>query len=122
MRWSLVHWGILLSPAFVLVTDDAEMGFEKIVKNAYSRGDISLNSMAESTPMEIQSSTVTGPMPAKPIFKPLKAHEMSNGKVQFRKVSVPSNRYTPLKKAWLDIYTPVYDQMKIDIRMNRFFF
>ncbi|KAG2328072.1 hypothetical protein Bca52824_010800 [Brassica carinata] len=43
---------------------------------------------------------------------------MSDGKVQFRKVSVPPNRYTPLEKAWLDIYTPVYHQMKVDIRMK----
>ncbi|XP_031474913.1 uncharacterized protein LOC116247093 [Nymphaea colorata] len=54
----------------------------------------------------------------KPKFEPLKAQEMSGGQVQFRKVSVPPHRYTPLKKAWMDIYTPIYEQMKIDIRMN----
>ncbi|KAK6162027.1 hypothetical protein DH2020_001868 [Rehmannia glutinosa] len=30
----------------------------------------------------------------------------------------PPHRYTPLKKAWLEIYTPIYEEMKIDIRMN----
>ncbi|KAG5398731.1 hypothetical protein IGI04_020545 [Brassica rapa subsp. trilocularis] len=74
--------------------------------------------MAETTQMEIETATKAVPLPAKPVFKPLKAHEMSDGKVQFRKIPVPPNRYTPLKKAWLDIYTPVYDQMKVDIRMN----
>ncbi|KAI3686156.1 hypothetical protein L1987_79829 [Smallanthus sonchifolius] len=54
----------------------------------------------------------------KPNFKPLTAHEISDGQIQFRKISVPRHRYTPLKKAWMDIYTPIYDQMKIDIRMN----
>ncbi|KAL3007314.1 hypothetical protein AAZX31_08G326500 [Glycine max] len=39
---------------------------------------------------------------------------MSDGQVQFRKVNVP----THLKKAWMDIYTPIYGQMKIDVRMN----
>ncbi|CAF2057340.1 unnamed protein product [Brassica oleracea var. botrytis] len=73
----------------------------------------------ESTEMEIQSATEPESLPAKPIFKPLKAHEMSDGRVQFRKVSVPPNRYSPLEKAWLDIYPPVYHQMKVDIRMNR---
>lgn len=72
----------------------------------------------ESTDMEIQSATEPETLPAKPIFKPLKAHEMSDGKVQLRKVSVPPNRYSPLKKAWLDISTTVCDQMKVDIRMN----
>ncbi|XP_057423259.1 uncharacterized protein LOC130717149 [Lotus japonicus] len=57
-------------------------------------------------------------LPPKPKFEPLKPHEMSDGQVQFRKVSVPPHRYTPLKKAWMDLYTPVYEQMKIDIRMN----
>ncbi|ERN20152.1 hypothetical protein AMTRI_Chr06g179070 [Amborella trichopoda] len=51
-------------------------------------------------------------------FEPLKAHEMNDGRVQFRKVSVPAHRFSPLKKAWMEIYTPVYEQMKIDIRMN----
>ncbi|KAK1285622.1 hypothetical protein QJS10_CPB20g01794 [Acorus calamus] len=54
----------------------------------------------------------------KPRFEPLKAHEMSEGEVQFRKVNVPAHRFTPLKKSWMEIYTPVYEQMKVDIRMN----
>eukprot|EP00249_Psilotum_nudum_P009000 c21645_g1_i1 orf=421-1065(+) len=52
-------------------------------------------------------------------FRPLSAFEMSaSGKYQYRKVSIPAHRYTPLKKQWMEIYTPIYDQMKIDIRMN----
>ncbi|CAN6446471.1 unnamed protein product [Victoria cruziana] len=64
------------------------------------------------------SGTEKAPFSIKHKFEPLKAQEMSGGQVQFRKVSVPPHRYTPLKKAWMDIYTPVYEQMKIDIRMN----
>ena len=59
-----------------------------------------------------------GSLQMKPKFKPLSAHEMSDGQVQFRKVNVPPHRFSPLKKAWMEIYTPVYEQMKIDIRMN----
>ncbi|BBH04449.1 hypothetical protein Prudu_015595 [Prunus dulcis] len=70
----------------------------------------------EAVPSEPSSASAA--LPPKPIFEPLKAHEMSDGRVQFRKVSVPPHRYSPLKKVWLDIYTPVYEQMKIDIRMN----
>ncbi|XP_004242475.1 uncharacterized protein [Solanum lycopersicum] len=57
-------------------------------------------------------------LPAKPNFQPLKAHEISDGHVQFRKVTVPQHRYTPLKKVWMEIYNPIFEQMKIDIRMN----
>ncbi|KAJ7570620.1 hypothetical protein O6H91_01G128600 [Diphasiastrum complanatum] len=56
--------------------------------------------------------------PPKPNFAPLSAHQMQGGRFQYRKVSVPAHRYTPLKKHWMEIYTPIYEQMKIDIRMN----
>ncbi|KAJ0988857.1 hypothetical protein J5N97_007213 [Dioscorea zingiberensis] len=67
--------------------------------------------------MEIE---VRGPEaePSRPQFPALKPHEMSDGKVQFRKVAVPPHRFSPLKRCWMDMYTPVYEQMKIDIRMN----
>ncbi|KAM7492808.1 hypothetical protein LguiA_035729 [Lonicera macranthoides] len=55
---------------------------------------------------------------SKPNFQPLKAHEISDGQAQFQKVSVPPHRHTPLKKAWMEIYTPIYEQMKIDVCMN----
>jgi len=56
--------------------------------------------------------------PPKPQFGALSAHEMNGGKFEFRKVFVPSHRFTPLKEHWMEIYTPVFEQMKIDIRMN----
>ncbi|KAF8409799.1 hypothetical protein HHK36_005878 [Tetracentron sinense] len=65
-----------------------------------------------------EPKSVSGFFPSKPKFEPLKAHEISEGRIQFRKVSVPAHRFTPLKKAWMEIYTPIYEQMKIDIRMN----
>ncbi|KAJ6752534.1 hypothetical protein OIU85_002906 [Salix viminalis] len=81
-----------------------------------------MQSSKAPAPMEVEiaprEQKSEGVLPAKPKFEPLKAHEMSDGRVQFRKVSVPPHRYTPLKKAWMEIYTPVYEQMKIDIRMN----
>ncbi|KAL4336326.1 hypothetical protein GQ457_07G012320 [Hibiscus cannabinus] len=70
----------------------------------------------ETVPSE--SRPESDALPPKPKFEPLKAHEMSDGRVQFRKVSVPPHRYSPLKKYWMDIYTPIYQQMKVDIRMN----
>jgi hypothetical protein len=67
-------------------------------------------------------STVVAPAPSaappKPLFQALKPHEMSDGKVQFRKIPVPPHRFSPLKRNWMEIYTPIYEQMKVDIRMN----
>ncbi|CAH9088021.1 unnamed protein product [Cuscuta epithymum] len=68
--------------------------------------------------MDPSPASNPGSLPVKPNFKPLTAHEISDGQVQFRKIPVPSHRYTPLKKAWMDIYTPIFEQMKVDIRMN----
>jgi len=53
----------------------------------------------------------------KPNYAPLSAQQ-SAGKVEFRKVSVPTHRYTPLKDNWLKIYTPIVNNMKLQIRMN----
>lgn len=57
-------------------------------------------------------------LPPKPSFAPLSAKEMSGNKVEFRKVPVPAHRYTPLKENWMAIYNPIFETMKLDIRMN----
>jgi hypothetical protein len=57
-------------------------------------------------------------LPSKPTFAPLSAKEMSGNKVEFRKVPVPAHRYTPLKENWMAIYNPIFETMKLDIRMN----
>ncbi|KAK3011903.1 hypothetical protein RJ639_011423 [Escallonia herrerae] len=57
-------------------------------------------------------------LPTKPKFRPLKPHEMSDGQVQFRRIRVPWHWFTPLKKAWMEIFTPIHEQMKIDIRLK----
>lgn len=48
------------------------------------------------------------------------AKDGSNGqkKVEFRRVSVPQHRMTPLKNNWLALYTPVTENLKLDMRMN----
>lgn len=71
------------------------------------------------TSMELDSSAGVGvdKLPPKPKFAALSAQEM-DGKVEFRRIPVPPHRYSPLKKNWMEIYNPVYEQMKIDIRMN----
>ena len=53
-----------------------------------------------------------------PKFPALSAREINGNKVEFRKVFVPAHRYTPLKEHWLELYTPVTEQMNIDMRMN----
>jgi len=52
------------------------------------------------------------------LFPPISAAEALGGKLEWRKVAVPQHRMTPLKEAWMELYTPVTEQMKIDMRMN----
>ena len=53
-----------------------------------------------------------------PLFPPLSAADALGGKIEWRKVAVPAHRMTPLKDAWMELYTPVTEQMKVDMRMN----
>jgi RNA-binding protein PNO1 len=81
-----------------------------------------MNSMASATGVSSSEMAVdhaTGPGAVeKPRFDALTPNEMSGGRPQFRKVPVPQHQFTPLKRCWMEIYKPVYEHMKIDIRMN----
>ncbi|GKT28143.1 Pre-rRNA-processing protein PNO1-like protein [Aduncisulcus paluster] len=37
--------------------------------------------------------------------------------IQERKIIVPSHRFTPLRKNWMEIYSPIVEQLKLDIRI-----
>ena len=54
----------------------------------------------------------------KPEFAALSAHEASGGKSEFRRIPVPPHRYTPLRKEWMRLYTPIVEHLKLDVRMN----
>jgi RNA-binding protein PNO1 len=58
------------------------------------------------------------PAAVKPKFAPLGAYDLNGKKIEFRRVSVPQNRMTPLKNAWLSLYKPVTETLKLDMRMN----
>jgi len=51
-------------------------------------------------------------------YAALKAEAAAEGKDQYLRVPVPPHRYTPLKAHWMEIYTPIVEHMKIQIRMN----
>jgi len=53
----------------------------------------------------------------KPDFPPLAPSKLS-GKPEIRRVSVPPHRLTPLRENWINIYTPIVQNMKLQIRMN----
>lgn len=54
----------------------------------------------------------------RPEFTALTAQQMAGPRTQFRRLVVPTHRFTPLKENWLALYKPVTEQLKLDMRMN----
>ncbi|RLN27861.1 partner of Nob1 [Panicum miliaceum] len=67
-----------------------------------------------SSEMAVDRAAGLGAM-EKPRFDALMPSKMSGGRPKFWKVPVPQHRFAA---CWMEIYTPVYDHMKVDIRMN----
>ena len=93
-------------------------------------------------PMDTNTTASDTTEPSKPQFAPLSAYEQNGKKIEFRRVcnlfscsvkiyvqqllrharllqvTVPQHRLTPLKNSWMSLYTPVTENMKLDMRMN----
>ena len=59
--------------------------------------------------MEIEQSSTN--------FSPIRAQQAAGG-VQFRRIIVPAYRYNAIKEHWMDIYTPIVEQVKLQVRYN----
>lgn len=53
----------------------------------------------------------------RPQFPPISADKLREAG-EMRKVPVPSHRYTPLKENWLKIYTPIVENLQLQVRFN----
>ncbi|XP_048734430.1 RNA-binding protein PNO1-like [Ostrea edulis] len=65
-----------------------------------------------------ESGMDTSAPPKKPHFPPISGDKLTGGKSEFRKIPVPSHRYTPLKDNWMKIFTPVVEKLHLQIRFN----
>jgi hypothetical protein len=52
------------------------------------------------------------------IFKPITPKEVYDKKINYRTVKIPPNRLSPLKNQWMEIYKPIVDYLKLQIRFN----
>lgn len=55
----------------------------------------------------------------KPSFPEISAIQKSGGQLERRKIPVPPHRLTPLKNHWMEIYKPIVEHLKLQIRMNQ---
>lgn len=53
-------------------------------------------------------------LPARRSFRPLTGPTLGPAP----QIPVPTNRMTPLKEHWMELYTPITENMKVDMRMN----
>lgn len=55
-----------------------------------------------------------------PVFQPLSAKEArsSSSADMYRKVPIPPHRQTPLKQHWMKIFSPIVEQMLLQVRYN----
>jgi RNA-binding protein PNO1 len=68
-------------------------------------------SASSSKPITIQSSS-SG-------FAPLPQSAQSNVlKNEFRRVPIPPHRMSPLKREWVNLYTPMVEMLGLQVRMN----
>ncbi|KAI8895576.1 pre-rRNA-processing protein PNO1 [Globomyces pollinis-pini] len=54
----------------------------------------------------------------KPSFPALKPSELNSKKNSSRRIPIPPHRMTPLRKDWLQVYTPLVEHLKLQVRMN----
>eukprot|EP01097_Dermamoeba_algensis_P004225 TRINITY_DN2791_c0_g1_i1.p1 TRINITY_DN2791_c0_g1~~TRINITY_DN2791_c0_g1_i1.p1 ORF type:complete len:235 (-),score=56.07 TRINITY_DN2791_c0_g1_i1:108-776(-) len=68
-------------------------------------------------PQELNSAEVQVQDSETPQF-PALTKTQTGTKIEERKIVVPKHRYTPLKENWTKIYTPVVENLKLQVRMN----
>ncbi|KPA86409.1 hypothetical protein ABB37_00587 [Leptomonas pyrrhocoris] len=49
---------------------------------------------------------------------PRKAASAATFVRETRSIKIPHHRFPPLKKVWMEVYTPIVEQCKLEIRMN----
>ncbi|KAJ1786653.1 pre-rRNA-processing protein pno1 [Coemansia sp. RSA 2399] len=79
---------------------------------------ITTDQLAASISKATQSTSNTEGQKDRPDFAPLSAKEVRDKRNEFRRIRVPPHRFSPLKKDWLKIYSPVVEYLKLQIRMN----
>uniref|UniRef100_A0A673CA60 RNA-binding protein PNO1 n=1 Tax=Sphaeramia orbicularis TaxID=375764 RepID=A0A673CA60_9TELE len=53
----------------------------------------------------------------RPQFPPISGEKL-RGPDEMRKIAVPAHRYTPLKENWLKIFTPIVENLQLQVRFN----
>jgi RNA-binding protein PNO1 len=75
-------------------------------------GDVLIDNATASTSAAPAQATSSG-------FAPLPVAAQSRVlKNEFRRIPIPSHRITPLKRDWVNLYTPMVEHLGLQVRMN----
>ncbi|TXT05967.1 hypothetical protein VHUM_03728 [Vanrija humicola] len=76
--------------------------------------EMDVDAAAASSSMEVDGAAASSSG-----FAPLSAAQTSTTlKGEFRRVPIPPHRMTPLKREWVNIYTPLVEMLGLQVRMN----
>ncbi|KAL0075173.1 hypothetical protein J3Q64DRAFT_1839255 [Phycomyces blakesleeanus] len=84
---------------------------EDVVIDASTLSTRNTTDVNEDEDMEVESTI------AKPTFAPTQQNKSGVTKGQ-RRIPIPHHRLSPLKRQWLEIYSPLVEHMKLQVRMN----
>lgn len=85
--------------------DDVEMDDEVLIASS-----------STAAPAQASSSTAGASSSG---FAPLSGKESSGVlKNEFRRITIPPHRMSPLKRDWVNLYTPMVDMLGLQVRMN----
>lgn len=94
----------------------------KKAESRHTDADVTMESVpavaAAADPEEVARGEQPEGRPMLPKFAPLTSYEQSGKKLEFRRVSVPQHRLTPLRDSWMSLYQPVTEHLVLDMRMN----
>ncbi|XP_036429584.1 RNA-binding protein PNO1 [Colossoma macropomum] len=92
---------------------DCEGGTESFEKVKSKKSQKRKRAAAEA---EMESEDAAAPK--RPQFPPISGDRLTGGAVEMRKIPVPPHRYTPLKENWLKIFTPIVENLQLQVRFN----
>lgn len=98
-------------------TDAASRILVESAPSTSDRGDLPMLDLSSGAAAAAGGSAEAADVP-KPKFPPMSAFDQNGQKIEFRRVTVPQHRMTPLKNHWLELYKPITENLKLDMRMN----
>eukprot|EP01135_Chromosphaera_perkinsii_P001072 Nk52_evm22s158 gene=Nk52_evmTU22s158 len=104
----------------MMMMDSEELEQQLENSNAMATGEEQTMMMGEDTTGLITKMEVEQGVNDEndPQFSALSAKDLAQGKVEGRRIAVPAHRFTPLKEHWMELYSPLVEHMKLQVRMN----